>query len=106
MDSTVYKGPGANLNKVVQKVISYHLPILNYPFLKSMMLSHRQRRHLFRWLSSINKDYLFSTPAPWMPFDVIEFLGEQLRIGTHVFEYGSGGSTLFWVSRGAICVLI
>lgn len=36
---------------------------------------------------------------PWMTFSVIEFLKKISHSEMKVFEYGSGGSTLFWSSR-------
>jgi len=36
---------------------------------------------------------------PWMAFSAVRFLKEITRKDMRVFEYGSGGSTLFWISR-------
>lgn len=36
---------------------------------------------------------------PWFSFAAIDFLSQQLRPGHEVFEYGSGGSTLFLAQR-------
>jgi hypothetical protein len=36
---------------------------------------------------------------PWLTFGSIEFIKSRLRPDMVVFEYGSGGSTLFWSSR-------
>ena len=36
---------------------------------------------------------------PWMTFSVIDFLKKISHSEMKVFEYGSGGSTLFWSSR-------
>jgi hypothetical protein len=65
-----------------------------------------QRKHLFRWLRSAGEDYLLDAPSPWMTFDAIEALDAYLRPGMRVFEYGSGGSTLFWAKKGAEVVSI
>lgn len=37
--------------------------------------------------------------SPWISFTVIKFLDEYLKPGMKVFEYGSGGSTLFFAKR-------
>jgi hypothetical protein len=37
--------------------------------------------------------------SPWISFSAIKFLKEIIRKDMRVFEYGSGGSTLFWISR-------
>lgn len=36
---------------------------------------------------------------PWMTFSAIDFLEKIAHLEMKVFEYGSGGSTLFWSSR-------
>ena len=65
-----------------------------------------QRRHLFRWLRSAGPEYLLEEPSPWMTFDAIQVLDDHLRPGMRVFEYGSGGSTLFWVKKEANVVSV
>lgn len=37
--------------------------------------------------------------SPWIGFSAIRFLKENIRSDMRVFEYGSGGSTLFWAPR-------
>jgi hypothetical protein len=65
-----------------------------------------QRRHLFRWLRSAGPSYLLEEPSPWMTFDAIQVLDDHLRPGMRVFEYGSGGSTLFWAKKEATVVSV
>jgi predicted O-methyltransferase YrrM len=36
---------------------------------------------------------------PWMPYSVIDFLDRWIDSGTLVYEFGSGGSTLFFARR-------
>ncbi len=43
---------------------------------------------------------------PWMPFPAIAWLEATIRPEMRVFEYGSGGSTLFWARRGATVVSV
>lgn len=59
------------------------------------------RRHLFWWLRSKQPNYLLNAPCPWLTFGAILALQERVRPGMSVFEFGSGGSTLFWLARGA-----
>ena len=54
-------------------------------------------RHTAEWVRSLRRDYLVSRPSPWMTFGAVDFLRETLKSGITVFEYGSGGSTLFWL---------
>lgn len=65
-----------------------------------------QRKHVFRWLRSLRKDYLLKQKQPWLVFDAIDFLNSLPLKGNRVFEYGSGGSTLFWLNHSAECVSI
>ncbi len=39
---------------------------------------------------------------PWISFPVIEFLAEKIQPNARVFEYGGGGSTLFFIDKGAV----
>lgn len=59
------------------------------------------RKHLLWWLRSKQKDYLLRHACPWLAFDAILALRERMRPGMRVFEYGSGGSTLFWLANQA-----
>jgi hypothetical protein len=36
---------------------------------------------------------------PWLTIRAVDFLNQEVRRDFHVFEYGGGGSTLFWNSR-------
>ena len=38
-------------------------------------------------------------PVPWITYPAIDFLAPRLRADMSVFEYGSGGSTLWWATR-------
>jgi len=44
--------------------------------------------------------------SPWISFTVIKFLDEHLKPEMKVFEYGSGGSTLFFAKRAEKIVSI
>ena len=43
---------------------------------------------------------------PWLPFPLIDQLAERIGPGSHVFEYGGGGSTLWFLDRGATVVTV
>ena len=71
------------------------------------MLRHpSQRKHICRWLASQQPNYLLRQRQPWIVFDAIDFLQSFDLRGKHIFEYGSGGSTLFWLQHHAMCVSI
>ena len=63
------------------------------------------RKHLLWWLRSKQKDYLLHHACPWLAFDAILALRARMRPGLRVFEYGSGGSTLFWLASQAMQVV-
>jgi predicted O-methyltransferase YrrM len=43
---------------------------------------------------------------PWLPFRLIDELEAIVRPGSRVFEYGGGGSTLWYLDRGAVVVTV
>jgi hypothetical protein len=65
-----------------------------------------QRKYIFRWLASLEQDYFLNKRQPWLVFEAIDFLNSLPLEGKRVFEYGSGGSTLYWLSRKMKCVSI
>ncbi len=65
-----------------------------------------QRRYLGRWLISLRPGYLLRAGLPWLNFDAIDALAQLELRGRYVFEYGSGGSTIYWLRRGARVVSI
>jgi hypothetical protein len=51
-------------------------------------------------------DYLLRHARPWITFDAQDWLDARAWHGATVFEYGSGGSTLYWHARGARCISV
>jgi hypothetical protein len=70
------------------------------------MVANGQARHIVEWLRSRRRDYLLDRPSPWITFDARLAVRRMLRDRMRVFEYGSGGSTLFWLAHGASCVSV
>lgn len=71
------------------------------------LLAHPvQRKHLLAWMASHRSNYCLTTSRPWLPFDLIAYLDALNLSGKRVFEYGSGGSTRYWLRRGMYCVSI
>ena len=59
-------------------------------------------RFFFKWKASLRHGRSpIVDRKPWMTFQAIEFLEENLRHGNNVFEYGGGGSTLYCLDKGA-----
>jgi len=53
-----------------------------------------------KWMRSINSNPV-TDRQPWMTFEAIEWLSKHFPRGGQVFEYSSGGSTLFYLDRNA-----
>ncbi len=66
-------------------------------YLAAILSTPGQRRHAVRWLRSRRSHFLLETPSPWLTFDAIEGIRARMADGMRIFEYGSGGSTLFWL---------
>jgi hypothetical protein len=71
-----------------------------------LLRSPTQRKHFLRWLRSMEKDFFLKRRQPWLVFDAVDFLDSLVLEGRRVFEYGSGGSTLYWCARRMHCVSV
>lgn len=78
----------------------------NLDFLWRLLRDRTQRRHTLRWWRSCQPDFLLKNCLPWLVFDAIDAVAALDLADRRVFEYGSGGSTLFWQARGASTVSI
>lgn len=65
-----------------------------------------QRKYLRRWIASLQRGYFTRQHMPWLTFEAIDILKGLDLHNKRVFEYGSGGSTLFWLDKGAQVVSI
>lgn len=57
-----------------------------------------QIRNVRRWVTHLKRPPL-TVRLPWLPFDVIDFLDAEVRPTSRVFEFGGGGSTLWFTER-------
>lgn len=56
------------------------------------------------WVRSVRKKVSVDReggPLPWITYPAIEFLKPRIQPDFHVFEFGSGNSTLWWSARVA-----
>lgn len=67
----------------------------------AMVSSPPDWKYLPEWLSSFRDGYLLEKKIPWMCYAAIDYLDSHVPANPRVFEYGSGASTLYWLSRGA-----
>lgn len=72
----------------------------------SLLASRRDRQYAWRWWRSRAPYSTIELRVPWLVFAAIDTLAAIDFNGKSVFEYGSGGSTLFWLDRGARCVSV
>lgn len=73
----------------------------NSRFLFNVLFDSTQSKYLLPWLKSFRQDYFLHKPSPWLSFGAIDFIQSRLVKDMRVFEYGSGGSTLFWLKHEA-----
>lgn len=67
--------------------------------------SPRQARHLRRWLRARGASPL-ERRLPWLAFDMIDLLDAAVTRASTVFEYGGGGSTLWFADRAGAVVTV
>lgn len=58
------------------------------------------------WKSIVASKSISMVPIPWMNYLAIEDISHFLSPGFNVFEYGSGSSTRYWISRGCNVVSV
>jgi hypothetical protein len=77
-------------------------------YLLTILASHDQRKNAYRWLRSLKGNHLLEARIPWITFHAIDYLERWLQGNAprRMFEYGSGGSTFFWLKHDGICVSI
>src|SRR3972149_5458066 len=54
-----------------------------------------------RWLSRIPGRTPITDRRPWMTYPAVNWLQRRVRPGMRVFEWGMGGSTMFFLNTGA-----
>jgi len=59
----------------------------------------RSWRYFPKWFSSFRPRSLVGEAKPWIPFEAANWLGHYMKPYMKVFEYGSGGSTIFFAER-------
>lgn len=89
-----------NLSKYVRESIAVRA---RYP--GSCSVSHLTKTFPL-WERSLNGGSPLSDRRPWITFGAISFLENYLEPGMNAFEWGTGGSTAFFLSKGVNVVSI
>lgn len=64
-------------------------------------------KHFSQWWKYRNSpESPLQYEIPWLVFDAIQFLDGWLKKDMNVFEYGSGGSTIYWAKRAGNLVSV
>lgn len=58
------------------------------------------------WCSHGKFDFRKIYPLPWMNYRVISYIEKFAVPGAKIFEYGSGASTKYWISRGCSVISV
>lgn len=67
---------------------------------KARGICKRPFKYFLQWRGSLqNGASSVSDELPWITFETINFLKKTLRPSFKIFEYGGGGSTLFFIKR-------
>lgn len=75
-------------------------------FVIKLLKSPDQRKHVLKWTRTTREDLFLKQKIPWLTFDAIDFLNTIPLKSKKVFEWGSGGSTLFWLKKGAYVISV
>jgi hypothetical protein len=69
--------------------------------------TYSQLKYFFRWKKSLRPGASsVKDEQPWITYDAISFLSDVVNQKAKVFEYGGGGSTLFFTKRAAEVVTV
>lgn len=64
-------------------------------------------KYFSKWKHSLKPGISSTTQEqPWITYPVIDFLNRRINSHSKVFEYGGGGSTLFFVNRASVVVTV
>jgi hypothetical protein len=69
--------------------------------------SYSQLRYFLKWKNSFKEGASsVKDEQPWITYDAISFLKNNITSTSKIFEYGGGGSTLFFTKRAAEVVTV
>jgi SAM-dependent methyltransferase len=66
----------------------------------------REARYFVRWMASLHCSDHLHCRQPWLSFALLDYIEDWLRSDFHVFEFGGGGSTIWFSTRVARVVTV
>lgn len=64
-------------------------------------------KNFYKWKHSNKGNFSpMCERKPWLTLEAISIIDRQIKTGDYVFEYGGGGSTLYFVDKGANVVTV
>jgi hypothetical protein len=64
-------------------------------------------KNYYKWKRSNTENYSpMNERKPWLTLEAISIIDRQINQGDKVFEYGGGGSTLYFIDKGANVVTV
>lgn len=73
---------------------------------ESFYYSHSKLwKYFFKWKKLADSNSI-EAKLPWINFQVIDFLEKHINPSSKIFEYGGGGSTLFFLERAAEVITV
>lgn len=84
--------------KLLKKYIKEWRRVLIYLWIPLLFKKPKYIKYLRTWVASLKSDAI-TDGIPWLTFEANEWLGSFLNKNMTVFEWGSGGSTLYISKR-------
>jgi len=81
-------------------IFSWKISPINLFWLRLLIHKPMMLRFYRHWRESLKREHsVIEDDFPWMVYEAVSWLESYLKPGMEVFEWGSGGSTLFFASR-------
>lgn len=64
-------------------------------------------KHFNKWKKTLKSDFtIINARIPWITYEAISILDRHITRDSRIFEYGGGGSTLYFLDKGASVVTV
>ena len=83
----------------IRDILKYNYLIREFKSYNGFLYNLSLYRYFFKWRFYRTKNDTLFYRIPWITFPAIHYLEKYIRNDMNVFEYGCGGSTLFFAKR-------